>query len=174
VTDLSTFHPNDPGITERATGAVHLDGLREPGRMAVGRATLHRLPRYDDPRGTVVVNQAPDQLPFVPRRVFHVFNVPEGEMRGDHAHRRCHQFIMAISGSVVVVVDDTSERFSIRLDSPDQGLHIPPLVWSIQRDFEPDAQVMVFASEPYDRSEYIDDFDEFTGIVAAGPGHDHD
>ena len=170
MSDLSTFHPNDPGIAERASGAERVCGPDEPGRSAVGRATLHRLPRYDDRRGTVVVNQAPDQLPFVPTRVFHVFNVPEGEMRGDHAHRRCHQFIVALAGSVVVVVDDGSARFSIELDSPDLGLHVPPFIWSIQSDFAVGAQVLVFASEPYDRGEYIDDYDEFLELVAEGGG----
>jgi hypothetical protein len=165
--ESTSFHPNAADIERRADGAVHVASPVEQGVVAAGPAWLHRLPRFDDPRGTIVVNQAPEQLPFVPTRIFQVFDVPEGEMRGDHAHRRCHQFIMALTGSVLVVVDDGRQRFSVRLDEPHLGLHVPPLTWSIQRDFAPGSRVLVLASEPYDRAEYIDDYAEFTGVVEA-------
>jgi len=167
---MSGFHPNDPGIVARASGAIPVDAPGHEGSVPVGRATLHRLPRYDDPRGTVVVHETPGRLPFVPARIFEVFNVPASEMRGDHAHRRCHQLIVALTGSVVVIVDDAAERFRVRLDAPDLGLHIPPMTWSIQTEFGPAARVLVVASEPYDRAEYIDDYAEFTRRAGGGRG----
>lgn len=163
--ESTSFHPNAADIERRADGALHVASPVEQGVVTAGPAWLHRLPRFDDPRGTIVVNQAPEQLPFVPTRIFQVFDVPDGEMRGDHAHRRCHQFIMALTGSVVVVVDDGRRRWSVRLDEPHLGLHIPPLTWSIQKDFAPGSRVLVLASEPYDRAEYLDDYAEFTAEV---------
>jgi len=163
--ERSSFHPNDPGIVHRTQGASQVAAPIEQGTVRVGPAQLHFLPRFDDARGTIVVNQAPEELPFVPTRIFQVFDVPAGEMRGDHAHRRSHQFIMALTGSVVVVVDDGSERCSVELDEPHLGLHIPPMTWSIQMEFDRAARILVLASEPYDRAEYIDDYDEFLTAV---------
>lgn len=163
--ESTSFHPNAADIVRRVDGAVPVASPVGQGVVAAGPAWLHRLPRFDDPRGTIVVNQAPDQLPFVPTRIFQVFDVPEGEMRGDHAHRRCHQLIMALTGSVVVVVDDGRQRWSVRLDEPHLGLHVPPMTWSIQKDFAPGSRVLVLASEPYDRAEYLDDYAEFTAEV---------
>ena len=163
--ESTSFHPNAADIERRADGALHVASPVEQGVVTAGPAWLHRLPRFDDPRGTIVVNQAPEQLPFVPTRIFQVFDVPDGEMRGDHAHRRCHQFIMALTGSVVVVVDDGRRRWSVPLDEPHLGQHIPPLTWSIQKEFAPGSRVLVLASEPYDRAEYLDDYAEFTAEV---------
>ena len=163
--ERSSFHPNDPGIVHRIQGAPRVAAPRTRGVVQAGPARLHLLPRFDDARGTIVVNQAPEELPFVPARIFQVFDVPDGEMRGDHAHRRSHQFIMALTGSVVVVVDDGTQRCSVVLDEPHLGLHVPPLTWSIQMEFSPTSRVLVLASEPYDRAEYIDDYAEFLTVV---------
>lgn len=163
----SSFHPNDPGIVARTQGAASVAAPSSRGVVRVGPARLHCLPRFDDARGTIVVNQAPDELPFVPTRIFQVFDVPAGEMRGDHAHRRSHQFIMALTGSVAVVVGDGRHRWRVVLDQPHLGLHVPPLTWSIQMDFDPSARLLVLASEPYDRAEYIDDYDEFLTVADA-------
>ena len=162
---MSKFHPNDPGIEDRCRGAKRVE--LPPGLAAVeaGPATLQRVPRYDDERGTLVVNQSPGDLPFSPARMFQVFGVPQGEMRGDHAHHRCHQYLIAVRGVIDVVVDDgRGHRAEVTLDSPELGLHIPPLVWAIQRRFAGDALLIVLASEPYDRSEYIDHYDHYLAI----------
>ena len=164
---MSGFHPNDPGITSRAQGAATVTTPCS-GSVPVGPATLHRFPRFDDIRGSVVVSQAPGHLPFVPVRMFQVFDVPAGELRGDHAHRRCHQLIMVLSGAVSVVVDDGRDRYRVVLDAPELGLHLPPMTWAIQSEFEPATRMLVLASEPYDRAEYIDDYAEFTALVRPG------
>jgi hypothetical protein len=130
----------------------------------VGTSTLHRLRSFSEPRGSIVINQAPHDLPFAPTRLFQVFGVPRDELRGDHAHRRCHQFVMALTGSVSVVVEDEHGRHRVELDAPDLGLHIQPLTWAIQLDFSADARILVLASEPYDRAEYIDDYEEFRAV----------
>lgn len=163
--ESSSFHPNEPDIDQRVRGAVRVPAPSQRGVVEVGAARLHRLPRFDDPRGSIVVNQAPDELPFVPRRIFQVFDVPTGEMRGDHAHRRCHQFIMALTGSFEVVVDDGEHRHCVRLDEPHLGLHVPPFTWSVQMEFSETARVLVLASEPYDRAEYLEDYAEFVAAA---------
>lgn len=161
---MSVFHPNDPGIAERVRGAVTVPPPTACGAVPVGPGRLHRLPMFSDVRGSIVVNEAPDDLPFVPTRMFQVFDVPQGELRGDHAHRRCHQFVMALSGSMAVVLDDGCRRFRVELDGPDLGLHIPPVTWAIQSEFSDGARALVLASEPYDRTEYIDDYQEYLAL----------
>lgn len=158
------FHPNAPDALDRTRGAVEVALPDTVGSVPVGASRLYRLPSFSDPRGSIVINEAPDDLPFIPTRIFQVFDVPPGELRGDHAHRRCHQFVMALAGSVSVVTVDASGRHRVELDAPDLGLHIPPLTWAIQLDFSAGARVLVLASEPYDREEYIDDFGEFSSV----------
>lgn len=159
----SSFNPNEPGIVERTVAAVHRSAPLGVGTtdLGVNGAQFARVPRFDDSRGSLVVNASGGDLPFTPCRIFQVFNVPVGEMRGDHAHRRCHQYLIAPHGVVDVVVDDGTRRVKITLDCPELGLHIPPLTWGIQSRFSPDALLLVLASEPYDRAEYITDYVEF-------------
>jgi hypothetical protein len=165
---VSSFHPNSPGALDRTRGAIAVASPAAIGSVAVGRSRLHRLPHFDDPRGSIVVNQAPDNLPFIPTRLFQVFDVPPGELRGDHAHRRCHQLVMALTGSVLVIAEDVHGRYRVELDAPDLALHIPPLTWAIQLEFSPEARILVLASEPYDRAEYLDDYEEFSAACRAG------
>lgn len=158
---MTTFHPNSPDALDRTQRADIVRAPAAVGSVPVGCSRLHRLPSFSEPRGSIVINQAPDHLPFVPTRLFQVFDVPTSELRGDHAHRRCHQFVMALSGSVSVVLEDAHGRFRVELETADLGLHIQPLTWAIQFGFSPEARVLVLASEPYDRAEYIDDYGEF-------------
>ncbi len=161
---MSAFNPNAADIADRVTSATPVEPPPSGDSVPVGRATCHRFPSHHDVRGSIVVSQAPVHLPFVPARMFQVFDVPAGELRGDHAHRRCHQMIVPLVGSVAVVVVDAASRFRIELDHPDLGLHVPPMTWTIQMDFSSDARVLVLASEVYDRSEYIDRFTEFVHL----------
>lgn len=134
-------------------------------RLGVGQCELWRLPRYSDLRGHLVPIEFARDLPFVPQRTFLVFNVPSNKVRGEHAHHACHQFLVAVHGSLAVVVDDGASRHEVRLDDPSVGLYLPPLVWGIQYKFEPGAVLLVNASHPYDSADYIRDYDEFREIV---------
>src|SRR5690348_13186317 len=84
------------------------------------------MPLFEDDRGKLSFGEIGAQLPFAPKRYFLVYDVSPGAVRGGHAHRRCGQFLVAVSGCVVVVTDDGSKREEHRLDQPDRGLHIPP------------------------------------------------
>ncbi len=133
----------------------------------VNGVVLHRMPRIEDMRGNLSVGEFGRNLPFVPKRYFLVFDVPSAEVRGEHAHRQCHQFLICTHGQVSVVVDDGKQREEFLLDAPELGLHIPPLVWATQYRYSADAVLLVFASDFYDAADYIRDYDEFLRVVAA-------
>jgi UDP-2-acetamido-3-amino-2,3-dideoxy-glucuronate N-acetyltransferase len=133
---------------------------------AVPGVMLHRLQMAVDLRGSLVAAQAPDHLPFLPRRTFLVFDVPGKDVRGEHAHRTCHQFLICARGSLAVLVDNGRDREEILLDRPEFGLYLPPMTWAVQYKYSPDAVLMVLASDPYDPADYIRSYDEF--LAAAG------
>src|SRR5688572_25343608 len=133
---------------------------------SVSGVTVHRLPMFADLRGRLSVGEFPQQVPFVPKRYFIVFDVPGKDVRGEHAHRRCHQFLVCLRGSLSVVVDDGRSSEEIALDRPSIGLHIPPMIWAVQYRYSEDALLLVFASDRYDAGDYIRDYDEFLSVIS--------
>jgi len=131
--------------------------------------TLHRLPVFDDLRGTLSVGRFGPEIPFAPARFFVVHHVPGSNVRGEHAHRACQQFLTCVAGSVTVLLDDGRRRTEVLLDKPSIGLHIGPMVWATQFRHSPDAVVVVFASDQYDPLDYIRDYEEFLRIAAPDP-----
>jgi UDP-2-acetamido-3-amino-2,3-dideoxy-glucuronate N-acetyltransferase len=150
----------------RAVAEIPAGGTRD----VVGAAALWRLGRARDLRGSLSAAEFGDDLPFTPRRLFMVYDVPDERVRGEHAHRVCHQFLICAAGSVSVVVDDGTHTAEVELDSPDVGLHIPPMVWGIQYKFSAEAILLVLASHPYDPADYIRDYDEFRALVDGSDG----
>lgn len=134
--------------------------------VGVGNVTLHRFKRICDLRGDLTVGEFCRDIPFEPKRYFLVFNVPSEKLRGEHAHLACHQFLVCVKGSCSVVVDDGTNRCEVRLDSPDTGMHLPPLTWGIQYKYSEDAVLLVFTSDYYDADDYIRDYDEFQKILS--------
>lgn len=130
-------------------------------RLGVGDVTLHRFKFLQDPRGDLSVGEFMREIPFLPKRYFLVMNVPSDKTRGEHAHYRCHQFLVCVKGSCAVVVDDVASRCEVQLDSADMGIYLPPMTWGIQYKYSPDAVLMVFASDYYEADDYIRDYDEF-------------
>ncbi len=133
----------------------------------VGGATLHRLRAVQDMRGNLSVGEFGPDIPFTPKRYFMVFDVPTREVRGEHAHKRCHQFLICIKGSCGVLLDDGRSRQEYTLDSPDLGIHMPAMVWGTQYRYSPDAVLLVFASEFYDPEDYIRSYDAFLSLAAS-------
>jgi acetyltransferase-like isoleucine patch superfamily enzyme/dTDP-4-dehydrorhamnose 3,5-epimerase-like enzyme len=142
-----------------------VDGGQAMTATAVRGVTLHQLTLVTDLRGRLAAGEFDRQIPFTPRRYFTVFDVPGKEVRGEHAHRRCQQFLICIRGSVHVVVDDGTTAAEIELNDPGRGVFVPPLVWAIQFKYSADAVLLVFASDPYDADDYIRDYDEFLALV---------
>lgn len=131
----------------------------------VAGVILHRMPLIEDMRGNLIAAEVGRTLPFVPERYFIVLDVPSAEVRGEHAHRTCHQFLVCVRGIVNVVVDDGQQREEFRLDTPELGLHVPPGVWATQYGYSSDGALLVFASHRYDPADYIRNYDEFLAIV---------
>lgn len=136
--------------------------LDQPNRE---HSNLVNLAGFDDHRGSLVVGEFDNQLPFKVERFFFVSNVPEGEPRGIHAHKKCHQFLVCVAGSVKAMVDDGETREVHTLDKPTIGLHMPPLTWGAQYDYSPGAVLLVLASDAYDAHDYIHDYEEFLEII---------
>lgn len=132
---------------------------------SVRGVTLSEFMHVNDLRGNLCVMEWEKDLPFHPQRVFFVHEVPSVRVRGEHAHKECHQFLVCIKGSVCVVADDGVQREEFTLDSPWLGLYLPPLVWGIQYKYSADAILMVFASHPYDANDYIRDYDDFLSVT---------
>jgi acetyltransferase-like isoleucine patch superfamily enzyme len=146
-----------------AVPAQPADG--RPQQTGVRGVTIHRLPAFEDLRGSIVVGESGKQLPFDPRRFVILHHVPTREVRGEHALRTSHQYLVCLAGECTVLVDDGSARQVIHLSALGVGVHVPPMVWSVQYGFSADAQVLVLASGPYDASEYVRDYDEFVRLV---------
>jgi UDP-2-acetamido-3-amino-2,3-dideoxy-glucuronate N-acetyltransferase len=130
---------------------------------------MQHLKTVVDERGALTVAETGADLPFAAERFFIVHGVPRGMTRGFHAHRTCHQFLIATSGSVDVALDDGVTRTTIRLDHLSQGLHIPPMIWGEQTYLSDDAVLMVLTSDRYDRADYISDYAEFVALAGVRP-----
>jgi UDP-2-acetamido-3-amino-2,3-dideoxy-glucuronate N-acetyltransferase len=137
-------------------------GVRE---TSVRGVMVHRLPMFTDLRGSLSAGEFLQELPFVPKRYFVVFDVPGKDVRGEHAHRQCHQFLVCVRGSLAVVVDDGTSSEEIALDEPNLGLFLPPMIWAVQYKYSPDALLLVFASDHYEPDDYIRDYDEFLSAI---------
>ncbi|MDJ0923762.1 MAG: WxcM-like domain-containing protein [Acidimicrobiia bacterium] len=136
--------------------------------LGVGASAVWSLPRFEDLRGALVPADFESDLPFVPQRVFFVFDVPGEKVRGEHAHKACAQLLVAVHGALSVVVDDGERSQEVRLDRPSVGLLLPPRVWGIQYQFTEHAVLAVFASTPYDPDDYIRDYAGYLQFLAEG------
>ena len=150
--------------TARSDVAVPEAATAELGRarLGVGDAYVQRFAEFSDLRGRLTAGEMPsEEIPFVPQRWFLVYDVPSREVRGEHAHRVCHQFLVCVSGRVSVAVDDGEHRREVLLDEPPIGVYVPPLVWGSQFRYDADAVLLVLASHPYDPDDYIREYDQF-------------
>lgn len=137
--------------------------LERPTSMAlgVGGCELYLMRRISDPRGSLTVGEVPSEVPFAPERYFVVFDVPSMELRGEHAHKQCQQFLICLHGSCRVLLDDGAERCEVILDRPDMGVYMPEMIWGTQYRYSSDAVLLVFASRPYEASDYLRTYVEF-------------
>jgi UDP-2-acetamido-3-amino-2,3-dideoxy-glucuronate N-acetyltransferase len=138
----------------------------EPGSAAtmVQGVTIHRLPYVDDLRGSLSFGEANLQIPFTVKRYFLVFGVSNQQIRGEHAHRTLHQFLICVHGSCHIVADDGSTRQEFALDQPNIGLHVQPMTWAVQYKYSSDGVLLVFASDSYNPDDYIRDYAEFLSL----------
>lgn len=138
------------------------DGPRASRVRGVRLISLRYVP---DLRGALSPGEFGRDIPFVPQRYFLVFDVPTAKTRGEHAHIECHQFLLAVKGSVSVVADDGEQREEFLLNRPNMGLYLPPMTWAIQYRYSTDAVLLVFASHHYDANDYIRNYADFLARV---------
>jgi len=163
------------GNPGRVRGFVDAEGRRIPprpghgaGEALPGGAILHETPRISDARGHLTFAELGRQLPFEVARYFVVFGVPSREVRGEHAHRTLHQLLVCAHGSCTVALYDGRRRGEVRLDRAPLGLYVPPMVWTTQYRYSPDAVLLVLASDVYRERDYIRDLREYQELVADG------
>lgn len=123
------------------------------------------LPVLGDDRGSLVAIEASDTIPFEVQRVYYIFNTKSGVARGFHAHHQLQQLAVCVSGKCRMVLDDGQTKEEAWLDSPNKGLLIGDMIWREMNDFSDDCVLLVLASEHYDESDYIRDYDEFLKVV---------
>lgn len=137
--------------------------LSRPARvpLGIGDSALYLMRRITDARGALTVGEVPTEVPFAPARYFAVFDVPSVELRGEHAHKQCQQFLICLHGSCRVLLDNGEERCEVTLDRPDMGVFMPEMIWGTQYRYSPDAVLLVFASRPYEAEDYLRTYDDF-------------
>lgn len=133
--------------------------------MKSGQWRMVDLPRIKDPRGNLSFAESSNQVPFDIQRVFYLYDVPAGESRGGHALRDCEQFLIAMSGSFDVILDDGKSKIKVTLNRPFQGLYLAPLIWRELENFSSGGVCVVLASEKYREDAYYRDYSEFLAAV---------
>lgn len=134
-------------------------------KNSVDNCKLIQLPKITDPRGNLTFIEQDNHVPFEIARVFYLYDVPTGEDRGAHAHKALHQFLVCLSGSFDVQIDDGTNKSVVHLNRPWIGLHIPPMIWASEVNFDPGSVCLVLASMKYDEGDYIRNYGMFLEMV---------
>jgi len=146
--------PPDPSVPSAAADeSTHVEGV-----------VFQRLPLVDDLRGMLSFAEVQRHVPFQVRRYFLVFQVPSEQVRGEHAHRAQHQFLVCIQGRCSVVADDGLRRQEFLLDAPNLALYVPPMTWAVEYKYSRDAILLVLSSGEYDPADYIRDYEDFLAL----------
>jgi len=133
--------------------------------MSIDNCHLINLPKITDPRGNLSFIEGGQHIPFDIKRVYYLYDVPGGSDRGSHAHKNLHQFIVAMSGSFDVVLDDGKDKKRFQLNRSYRGLYVCPMMWRDLDNFSSGAVCMVLASTHYDEKDYIRDYSQFLSLT---------
>ncbi|AFD09305.1 sugar 3,4-ketoisomerase [Solitalea canadensis] len=123
--------------------------------------SIYVLPKIKNRAGNITPVHNNVEIPFSVKRVFYLYDIPGGESRGAHAHKECHQFLVASSGSFEVLLDDGKTQRLVQLNRPYIGLHIPPGIWASEVNFSSGSICLVLASHTYDEKDYIRNYQEY-------------
>jgi dTDP-4-dehydrorhamnose 3,5-epimerase-like enzyme len=133
--------------------------------MALSDCKIIDLPKIMDPRGNLTFMEGQRHVPFDIKRIFYLYDIPTGESRGAHAHKQLHQFLICLSGSFDVALDDGTDKKTVHLNRPWHGLHIPPMIWAAELNFDPGSVCLVLASMTFNESDYYRDYDQFLAAL---------
>lgn len=139
-------------------------------KSSVFECNLLHLNQIGDRNGHITAVNNNFQIPFTVKRIFYLYDIPGGESRGAHAHKECHQFLVAASGSFEVLLDDGLTKRQVLLNRPDLGLHIPPGIWASEINFSSGSICLVLASHEYNESDYIRHFDDYKTYINEAVG----
>jgi len=123
--------------------------------------TIIELPKIENRVGNISPIQGSVDIPFEIKRVFYLYDIPGGKNRGAHAHKECHQFIIAASGSFDILVDDGLSKRTFSLNRSYYGLHIPPGIWAAEMGFSSGSICLVLTSHEYDENDYIREYQKY-------------
>ena len=129
--------------------------------MTLSEVRIIQLPKYEDVRGNLSILEGENHIPFIIKRAYWIYDVPGGCIRGGHAFNEQHEFIIALSGSFDVIVDDGNNRKTFQLNRSYYGLYIPATLWREMNNFSTNALALVASSTLYDSKDYIVDYERF-------------
>lgn len=129
--------------------------------MILKKCVTVELSKYQDGRGNLSVIEECKDIPFEIKRAYWIYDVPGGDERGGHAYRKNQEFIVALSGSFDVVIDNGVEEKTFNLNRSYKGVYVPSGLWRAMRNFSTNSLALILASEPYDETDYILDYQVF-------------
>ena len=129
---------------------------------------MNLLNTFTDERGSLTVAETEKEIPFVIKRAYWIYNVPEGQERGKHANRMTYQYLVAVKGRVEITLENKEGKRNYVLDRPDKGVLIPPMTWNELLSFSEDAVLLVLSSQPYRPEMYINSYEEFLRMIQEG------
>ena len=130
-------------------------------KVSVYDCSIIELTRINNRAGNITPVTNNVNIPFHVKRVFYIYDIPGGEDRGAHAHKECHQFLIAASGSFEIELDDGINKRTVALNRPYFGLHIPPGIWAAEKGFSSGAVCLVLTSNKYDENDYLREYNSF-------------
>ena len=136
-----------------------------PEGKSVFDCSLCELNKMHDKEGNLTYIYENVHVPFQITRVYYSYDIPGGEDRGAHAHKHCHQFLIAASGSFEVVLDDGTNKRTVQLNRPFWGLHVPPGIWASEQGFSSGSICLVLASDGYSEDDYIRDYNDYLEYI---------
>lgn len=163
IRDYETFQAQR--IQKKPSSTPVVQGKKRGGysesSVNVFNCAVIQLPKITNRAGNITPIESQLNLPFDIKRVFYTYDIPSGESRGAHSHKRCHQFLIAASGAFEVLLDDGKNKRTVLLNRPFYGLHIPPGIWAAEQGFSSGSVCLVLTSELYEEDDYIREYDEF-------------
>lgn len=140
-------------------------GSRGDCISTVNDCRLIEFPKIGGDQGSLTFVEGEGHIPFEPKRVFYVYNLPAGARRGGHAHKDLEQVLICLSGSLDVLIDDGAERKTMHMDRPNVGLYMPKCIWAEIAGFVPGTVYAVLASSHYSEDDYIRDYRRFKSHI---------
>ena len=131
----------------------------------MNKPTIIELSRHFDPRGNLSVIEEFKDIPFKIQRSYWIYDVPGGEARGGHAYYENEEFIVALSGSFDVILDDGKEKQTFSLNRSYYGLYVPKGIWREMNNFSTNSLALILASTKYDANDYIRDYEEYRKAI---------